>query len=166
MGGSTHTPLPKYIQSKNAMVNIKNKDDKTVLYCLTYVRKPVVRNAHRASHYTKDLNNFEISGIKFLVTLNQIAKFEQQNPYYSVNVFKLDKKKDMNLTTLYTTPERNRKYHANLLQIGNNQKPHYVVINNMSRLLFDGTSDRHEIYICKYCLTTFTKEYGLEAHEC
>ena len=129
IGGSSNPPLPKYIQSKNATVNIKNKDNKKFLYRLSYVRKPVVRNAQRPSHYTEELNNFDISGIKLPVTLNQIEKFEQQNPDFSVNAFKLDKKvdKDVKLISLYTTPERN------LLQIGNNQKPHYVVINNMCR---------------------------------
>ena len=87
-----HTPLPKYIQSKNATVNIKNKGDKNFLYCLSYIRKPIVRNAQRPSKYIKDLNNFDVSGIKFPVTLNQIEKFEQQNQDFSVNVFKLDKK--------------------------------------------------------------------------
>ena len=166
VGGSTHTPLPKYIQSKNATVNIKNKGDKNFLYCLSYIRKPVVRNAQRPSKYIKDLNNFDVSGIKFPVTLNQIEKFEQQNQDFSVNVFKLDKKKEINLVPLYTTPERQRKYHANLLQIGNTQKPHYVVISNMSRLLFDKTFDHDKMYICKYCLASFFKEFELEAHEC
>ena len=166
IGGSTHTPLPEYIQRKNATVNIKSKDDKNFLYCLSYVRKPVFKDAQRPSQYIKDLKNFDIFGIKFPVTLNQIAKFEQQNPDFSVNVFKLDKKKETNLIPLYTTPERNRQHHANLLQIGNIQKPHYVVISNMNRLLFDKTSDRHKMYICKYCLTMFAKESGLGAHEC
>ena len=100
------------------------------------------------------------------MTLNQIEKFEQQNPDFSVNVFKLDKKKEINLITLYTTPERKRKYHANLIQIGNKQKPHYVVINNLSRLLFEQTPARNKMYICKYCLQSFLEESGLEAHEC
>ena len=114
VGGTTHTPLPKYIQSKNATVNIKNKDDKTLLYCLSYVRKPVVEHAQRASHYTKDLNNFEISGIKFPVKCNQIAKFEQQNPDFSVNVFKLDKKErdnfDPSVYDTRTTEEVSREF--------------------------------------------------------
>ena len=102
------------------------------------------------------------------MTLIQIEKFEQQNPDYSVNVYKLDKKFDtsVKLISLYTSPERNRKCHANLLQLGNNQKPHYVIINNMSRLLFDKTSDHNKMYICKYSLTAFSKESNLEAHEC
>ena len=102
------------------------------------------------------------------MTLNQIEKFEQQNLDYSVNVYKLDKKVDtsVKLIPLYTSPERNRKYHANLLQIGNNQKPHYVVINNMSRLLFDKASDHNKMYICKYCIASFVKESELDAHEC
>ena len=168
IGGSTHTPLPKYIQSKKATVNIKSKDDKNFLYCLSYVRKPVIKDAQRPSQYVKDLNNFDISGIKFPVTLNEIAKFEQQNPDFSVNVYKLDKNvaNEVKLIPLYTTPERKRKYHAHLLQIGNNRKPHYVVINNMNRLIFDQKSDRRKMYICKYCLTMFSKESVLEAHEC
>ena len=166
--GSSNPPLSKYIQSKKATVNIKSKDDKNFLYCLSYVKKPVVENAHRPSHYTEEFNNFDISGIKFPVTLNQIEKFEQQNSDHSVNVFKHDKKvdKDVKLIPLYTTPERNRTYHANLLQIGASQKPHYVVLHNMSRLLFEQTSARNKMYICKYCLASFSEEFELEAHEC
>ena len=166
IGGSTHTPLPKHIQSKKATVNIKNKDEKNFLYCLSYVRKPVVEHAQRPSHYIKDLNNFDISGIKFPVTLNQIGKFEERNPDFSVNVYKLDKKKDIKLIPQYTTPERKRKYHANLLQIGNIRNPHYVVISNMSRLLFEQTFDRHKMYICEYCLAMFSKQSDLDAHKC
>ena len=168
IGGSSNPPLPKCIQSKNATVNIKNKDNKNFLYCLSYIRKPVVKNAQRPSHYTEELNNFDISGIKFPITLNQIEKFEQPNPDFSVNVFKHDKQvdKDVKLIPLYTTPERNRKYHANLLQIGTSQKPHYVVINNMSHLLLENTSARNKMYICKYCLTKFAKESTLEEHAC
>ena len=168
IGGSSNPPLPKYVQSKKATVNIKSKDDTNFLYCLSYVKKPVVENAHRPSHYTEELSNFDISGIKFPVTLIQIEKFEQQNPDYSVNVYKLDKKvdKDVKLISLYTSPERRRKYHANLIQIGNKQKPHYVVIHNINRLLFEQTAARNKMYICKNCLTTFSKESDLEVHEC
>ena len=106
--GSSNPLLPKYIQSKNSTVNIKNKDDKNFLYCFSYIRKPVMKDAQRPSHYTEELNNFDISGIKFPVTLNQIEQFEQQNPDFSVNVFKHDKKVDKNvkMIPLYTTPER------------------------------------------------------------
>ena len=123
-------------------------------------------DAQRPSHYTKDLNNFGISGIKFPVTLNQIDKFEQRNPDSSVNVFKLDKKKEINLIPLYATPERNRKYHPNLLQTGNKQKPHYVVINNINRLLFEQTTARNKMYICDYCSASILEESVFSAHEC
>ena len=100
--------MSKYIQSKKATVNIKKKDNKNFLYCLSYARKPVVKDAQRPSHYIKDLNNFDISGMKFPVTLNQIAEFEQHNPDFSMNVYKLDKKvdKEINLIPLYTTLEQ------------------------------------------------------------
>ena len=78
-----------------------------------------------------------------------------------MNVFKLDKKKEINLIPLYARLQNDRgSNHANLIQIGNKQKPHYVVINNMNRLLFD-TNIRldHKMYICKYCLASFSKEF-------
>ena len=83
------------------------------------------------------------------MTLHEIAKFEQQNPDFSVNVYKLDKNidKDVKLIPLYSTPERNRKYHAQLLQIENIRKLHYVVISNMNGLLFDQTSDRRKTFV-------------------
>ena len=43
IGGSSNPPLPKYVQSKKATVNIKSKDDKNFLYCLSYVKKPCCR---------------------------------------------------------------------------------------------------------------------------
>ena len=87
IGGSSNPPLPKNIQSEKASLNIKTKDNKNFLYCLSYIRKPVVEHAQRSSQYIKDFNNFDISGTKFPVTLNQIEKFEQQNPDFSMNVY-------------------------------------------------------------------------------
>ena len=54
IGGSSYIPLPKYIQSKNATVNIKNTDEKCFLFCMSYVRNPPNSdNPNRPNHYKK-----------------------------------------------------------------------------------------------------------------
>ena len=113
-----------------------------------------------------------MDGLKFPLPVKQIPKFENQNKDFSVNVYALDEEKgksrenQVNLYPVYTSPHRNRKHHANLLLIRSEQKSHYVVIKNLSRLLAGRTAHAgNELFICKYCLYAFTSEILLENHE-
>ena len=174
IGGSSYIPLPKYIQSKKATVNIKNTDEKCFLFCMSYVRNPPNSNVpNRAFHYKKDLQNFNVDGLKFPLAVKQIPKFEAQNKEFSVNVYALDEIKSKTrdnkaiLFPLYNTKERNRKYHANLLFITSGEKRHYVVIKSLSRLLAGRTADTsgRQSFVCKFCLYSFSSELLLKKHE-
>ena len=59
IGGSTNTPLPKFIQSKKATVTIKSDDKKNFLRCLSYVRNPPVKDPQRLSKYIGRFNSFQ-----------------------------------------------------------------------------------------------------------
>ena len=174
IGGSSYIPLPKYIQNKKAKVNIQNADELCFLYCLSYVRNPPNSNKpNRSNHYKKDLQNFNVDGLKFPLAVKQIPKFEAQNKEFSVNVYALDEIKSKTrdnkaiLFPLYNTKERNRKYHANLLLVTSGDKRHYVVIKSLSRLLAGRTADTSggQSYICKFCLYSFSSELLLDKHE-
>ena len=172
IGESSFIELPSYIRNKKATVNIKNTDDRCFLFCLSYVRKPPNSNVpNRAFHYEKDLQNFNVDGLKFPLPIKQISKFENQNKDFSVNVYSVDEKKDkshenkVNLYPVYTSPHRNRKHHANLLLIKSEQKSHYVVIKSLSRLIRGQTDGANKAFVCKYCLYAFSSEILLENHE-
>ena len=139
IGRSYFIKLPAYIQNKNATVNIQNADKFCFLYFLSYVRKPPnTKNPNRPTHYEKDLVNFDVSGLKFLLPVKQVPKFENQNEEFSVNAYALDEEKEksrenkVNLFPVYTSPHRNRKHHANLLLIRSGEQSHYVVIKSLS----------------------------------
>ena len=57
--GGTYIPLPEFIQKKNAIINIKNEDDKCFLWSVLRYLHPVQTNEERISDlkkYENDLN--------------------------------------------------------------------------------------------------------------
>ena len=61
---------------------------------------------------------------------------------------------------VYVTSEKSRQHHVNLLLISDNDKFHYVLIKNMSRLLCTNPNIGQR-YFCNYCLHRFYKESSL-----
>ena len=90
--GGSYMPLPKFIQSKKAVVNIKNKDDRCLRWVMKAAKFPVKQNAERPSKYPKDTDNgFDFTGISFLTPLTEIPKVEAQNNA-RINVFGYDER--------------------------------------------------------------------------
>ena len=57
--GGAYIPLPSILQGKQAIINIKNKDDECLLWALKAWRYPVQKDAQRPSKYpTEDSFNF------------------------------------------------------------------------------------------------------------
>ena len=172
IGGSSYILLPKYIQNKNATINIKNVSDQNCFqYSVLYSKLQPTDHPYRPTQYKKHLAELDMSGIRTAVEITQINKFEKRNCEYSVNVYALDELKTKSrdnkaiLFPLYNTKERNRKYHANLLLVTSGDKRHYAVIKNLSRLSRGRTTDHHQTFICTYCLNSFSNELLLEKHE-
>ena len=171
IGGSSFIELPLHVKSKRACVNIKNEDSNCFQYSLLYVRKPVVQAPNRVYHYKKRLGELNMTGIGTPVQIKQIPRFELQNSDISVNVYgllgksKKDRKNKVRLYPMYTSPHRNRKYHANLLLLKDKNKAHHVVIKSLSRLLDGRTTYKNKMYSCRFCLYSFTKKDFCTVHE-
>ena len=85
-------PLPKFIQSKKAVVNIKNKDDKCLRWVMKAAKFSVRQNAESPSKYPKDVDDgFDFTGISFPTHLTEIPKVEAQNNA-RINVFRYDER--------------------------------------------------------------------------
>lgn len=165
--GSTYLPLPSDIQNKKAVINIKNNDNKCFAYSiLCHLHPNEVRT--RATVYEKYLEELNFQNLVFPMQINNIQKFEQQNPNISVNVFGLSKKKDIHIIVgpLYHTQQR-KINHINLLYLEDalTGKTHYCYINNLSRLVSKQKSLHHgKIHICDGCLVTFSEEEKIKRH--
>ena len=86
--GSSYIPLPEDLARKQAVINIKNKDEKcfiwSVLACLH--ADEVQRDPQRVSHYRPYEHELNMIGIPMPMSLKMISKFEKQNDI-SVSVY-------------------------------------------------------------------------------
>ena len=97
MKGGTYIPLPKFIQNKNAMINIQNEDDKCFLWSVLRYLHPKEIHGERITDLKKYENELNFKDIKFSIRLKDIIKFEKQNPNLPrISVFSVDENNKIN----------------------------------------------------------------------
>lgn len=85
-------PLPSDIENKQAIINVKNNDNKCFAYSILCNLYPASDHVDRVNNYENNLNKLNFDNLPFPMELNNIPKFEKQNIDISVNVFGLKKK--------------------------------------------------------------------------
>jgi hypothetical protein len=156
--GSSYKVLPKFVQNKKAVINIKNDDNQCFKWCLLRAVNPASKNAERISDLRSKFSTLNWGNMSFPVKLKDIGKFEKLNPNYAVNVFGLDG------TCIY--PLRNSNVNTdnqiNLLS----HDDHYSLINNFGRLVNSQIS-KHKAarFYCYRCLNSFTCVNALKTHK-
>ncbi|GBN67380.1 hypothetical protein AVEN_149573-1 [Araneus ventricosus] len=158
LAASSYIPLPPVIAKKQAIINIKNNDDKCFLWCVLAALHPVEKNPQRVSKYMTFVNEMKLDNISFPTPLSQIRRFEKMNNV-SINVFGFDGE----VFPLKITAA-GKERHINLLLISDGQKRHYTLIKNMNRLLWDLTKFNGEKFYCDFCLHRFSTEERLASH--
>ena len=169
---SSYIDLPKELKNKNAIINMKNEDNKCFLWCVLRALNPS-KDKH-PSRIDKDLKSKEdtlnMEGIAYPVDLKDIKRFEKQNPDISISV--LGYSKDERIYPLriskYTKvkKEDERKHNITLLLIKNGDNSHYCLINNLSRLLTSQVNNhKSKLYYCLNCLNGFDDPEKLEKHK-
>ena len=161
--GVYYIDLPKEIETKKAVINVKNKDNKCFEYAnLSAQHHDEIKASHqRPSKYKEHLGKLNFTGIDFPVSLKDIDKFEKQNLGIGVNVFGYDK--DVHALRLNKTNPQNA---IDLLLITDGkEKQHYCWIKSFSGLLSAQISKNgHKIYFCKRCLSHFSTPEKLNNH--
>ncbi len=166
IGGSSYIPTPKFLATKNALLNIQNfDDDRCFLYSVLAHSHPVASddNANRANKYKPFLHELNIEKLKFPLETRQIEVFEKQNPDYSINVNIFDEE-TKKIIPEYASRFRGRKFHVNLLLLAQEEKRHYLLIRNLSRLVAHRSDHKDAVHVCPYCLHCFYTEECLQRH--
>ena len=177
----SYIELPKVIKDKKACINVKNDDELCFKWAVLAGLYKGFKNPQNKFHYKPFENSLNFDGIKFPVSLKDVAKFERQNDV-SVNVYILKRYDERyEVSPVYLTSFK-QEDHVNLLLIqdyyideyneGNDDvdceppKYHYVLIKNLSRLVRSQlSSDRRKCFICDRCLHFFWTEEKLNNHE-
>lgn len=149
--------LPNQIKAKHSVVNIKNNDNYSILYCLAAaLRKNIPKiNKCRKSNY--DISHLKTESVKFPTPLNDVEKLEIQNSV-KINVYDFDNG-EMNIVFKSEKKVFNRL--INLLVLNKNTVPHYVWISNLRN--FTKTTSIIS-WLCKSCLNLFDSAQDFNSH--
>ena len=181
LSASSWIELKKFIVKKNAVINMKNKDDECFKWCVTRALNMKVRDNERIDkELIKQSKELNWEGIEFPFKLSQIAKFEKNNPDISIAVFCFEDKKPIPLNQIKND---GRKHHIDLLLISpgagaecarlangaeratNETTNHYCLIKNFSRLMNSSKSkDEHKKYYCRNCMLGYRSKEALSKH--
>ena len=76
--GETWIPLPKELANKNAIINMKNKDNKCFLWCVLRALNPTKDHPERVDKELKPKGNtLNMEEIEYPVSLKDLNKFEK-----------------------------------------------------------------------------------------
>ena len=156
LNGSSWVPLPKFLASKKAIINMKNTDNQCFKWCIARALNPVERDSERITKILrKQAESLNFKGIEFPMNLKDVDKFESLNPEINVFGYKAEGVHPLRISKL----KREKK--VRLLE-----NKHYCLVNNFSRLVLMQVSKHHgAIEICDRCLNHFPNKKALERHK-
>ena len=164
--GGSYIKLPKEIATKKAVVNMKNtKDDQCFLWCVLRALNPVKRDKELIDGTLKSkIDTVNMGGIHYPVTLKDVSKFEKLNPDIAISVYAYDE--NYSVGPLQISEHVDRPYRIKLLLISDENKTHYCLIEDFSRLVSSQASKhKGKVYVCERCINAFTTENALKEHE-
>ena len=130
--GGSYIPLPEFMQKKNAIINIKNEDDKCFLWSVLRYLHPVQKNGERIRDLKKYENDLNFKQIKFPLQVKDITKFENQNPYLpGINLFSVN---DNNKVYPLRTNQKDCKKSLDLFLLTDGEKQHYSLIKKLYKI--------------------------------
>ena len=162
--GSSYMELPDTLKSKKAIINVKNDDQKCLMWSLLSARHPVKKNAQRVNKYFGFAKELNFTGIEFPTPLNQIPNVEHQNNL-SINVFGYSE--SAGIHPLYLTKDLTSDP-INLLLISEvkdgKTNSHYCWIKDFNRLCFEQNKHRGKTFFCTRCISGHCSERTLQDH--
>ena len=76
--GGSYIPTPSKLRHKQAIINVKNKDDECIRWAIRAAMFPAQTHVDRPGSYPRD-DGLDFTGIAFPTPLSQITKIEEQN---------------------------------------------------------------------------------------
>ena len=89
--GGSYIDLPQFIKAKQAIINMKNKDEKCFLWCVLRALNLKNRDHERIDRDLQSkINTLDMGNIKYPVELKDVNKFESLNSNIAIYVFEYD----------------------------------------------------------------------------
>ena len=153
---------------KKAIINPHNKDEECFKWVVIAAENVGMKDPQRVSNLTKFTDNYDWSGLKFPVSIENIKDFEMNNDI-SINVLSIEKRdiyicrKEIRGAPGHLLCEPRE---INLVLISEGSIQHYTAIKSLSRLLSRSNSKHHgKQYFCTNCLQSFILESSRDEHQ-
>ena len=178
LSGSSYMNLPVELRSpKKGLINIKNKDQKCLLWChvrhinppkenpkrIRKVDKKLVKhitNLEKNTEEDKELISYLDNKIEFPVQEKDFSKIEVKNNI-CINVFGYENEL---VFPIYVSDQKFEDSMYLLLLTGDD-KSHYMYIKDFNRFIFHKTKHKNKKYFCKSCLHCFSSKNVLTEHK-
>ena len=144
--GGSYIPLPKKLQDKKAVVNVKNTDDQCLRWALRSAIFQVAKDPQRPAKYPT-IDGLYFTGVDAPTPISQIDKVERQNDL-AINVFGWDK----GIIVHHVSKQPEDMPRINLLLIQKADKFHYTWVKDLNRLLHDQNKNGRKKHFCERCL--------------
>ena len=151
--------------SKKGLINILNKDEKCFIWCHIAYLYPATSHKKRVSKYKMNENKVNYEGITFPVKLNQIDKIEKLNKI-NFNIFTFSEN-EKHIIPLYISKINYEEICDMLLVTKHGDdvtNSHYVLITDLSKLLYNQNIIGKRLEYCRRCLQHFYSKEKLNEH--
>ena len=165
INAGSYIDLPEALKNKQAIINMKNQDEKCFMWSILRALNPKNKNAERVDNDLKSKQDtINIQGIRYPVNFRDIDRFEHLNPNISISV--LGYNKEERVYPLRISKCTKRKHDIVLLLIKDGEKSHYCLVKNISALLSSQINNHdHKRHFCLNCFNSFKDEDKLKEHK-
>ena len=164
--GGSYIDSSKWLKDKKSTINPKNNDLKCFRYAATLALNFDNINNHpeKISKIRPFIDQYNWKDIHFPATSKDWKKFELNNKVALTILYIPHNTKKIQLS--YRS-KYNLTYNKQiiLLMITDGEKWHYLVVNNLSRLLRGITSNHQADFYCLNCFHSYRTKNKLEAHK-
>ena len=161
----SYIELPPFLKKKQALINMKNDDNKCFLWDILRALYPKDKNAERIDKDLKSKQDtLNMEGITYPVDARGIDRFESQNPEISITL--LGYNKDERIYPLKISKQKGAKHNITLLLIKDGENSHYCLVKNLSALMASQINNhKGSRNFCLNCFNGFNTTEGLNKHK-
>ena len=165
--GSEYIPLPLWIQTKRAVVNVSGTGDDCFKWAVLAGMHPVDAHTERMSKYAEHMGKYDFSSLRFPAPFSSIGPFAAANNL-SINVYGVDDDKEVIYPLrVSSTPVSDR--HVDLLLFGPVVEGYSTIpsllLYHFSRLVSSQLSHHNgTVYCCRRCLHAYYSQELLGDH--
>lgn len=156
---SDYCELPVSLRRKHSVVNIRNKDNFSVLYCIAAGLRRIKPKRYRTSTSHYDICKLRYDGVVFPTDISSIPQLEDLNKVM-INIFTYDAEIN-SLKAVYKSDKSAYRSKINLLLLQNMLgSSHYAYISNISCFMKSKICE----FICRSCCQMFRTNELYQAH--